>query len=466
MKLRDFNLRNFWAKRNNRFFVLMTIALLGVFSWGYSQYYNKVQLNTFVENGYQRIFYDMIQNVENVGVYLSKGLVSNAPRQAILMYASAWKESHSAQEKLNQLPVAHQLIERTSKFLNQVGDFSFTIVNQYAEGQGVSRNQQDQLQTLQKEADYLAKELHELQASITAHGFAWGESMRKQGTAKLREVSPQLSEVSFKKIHEEIQQKTPVLIYDGPFSDHIEQIKPRGVTGVAISDEEAARIAQDKVDLRPDVQYNYNQMGTGQGKIPIYRIQIVPSQGQSQEDIYVDISRVGGHVVSYLNSRPLGAATLDGNQAKQKAIDYLKAKGFPQMITTYTQVNDGSATIVFAGTKNGVIIYPDQIKVKVALDNGQIIGLDAEKYLMHNHERELETPKISANDARNLVDDKMKVERVQQAVIPLEAGREVQCWEVKGSWEGEEFYFYYNVLNGNEEKILKVIESSQGNYTM
>ncbi|MGI6647923.1 MAG: germination protein YpeB [Bacillota bacterium] len=463
MRLNDLSLKDHWLKRNWPAFVL-TIILLGTFVWGLTQYRAKTQLNTFVENSYQRSFYEMIQNVENVEVLLAKGLVSNSPRQNIVLFSNVWREAYSAQEKLSQLPIAHELIERTSKFLNQIGDFSFTLARQIADKQDLSAEQRNSLQSLQKEADFLSTELHALRNSIGTNQFAWAD-MRQTGTAKFREVAPQLSEVSFQKINTQIE-GTPTLIYDGPFSDHINQMKPLGVTGEAISAEEAARIAMEKADLLPNVQYTPTQMGTGEGTIPIYRIHITPSQGQTQDQIIMDISQTGGHVVTYLNSRPVEGVGLNGVQAQEKAIDYLKKKGFPDLTVTYAQVDDSSATIAFAGVLDGVILYPDQIKVKVALDNGQIIGVDALGYLMSHHPRQLVKPRVSEDEVRTQVADRLNIEHVRQAIIPLETRREVQCWEVKGNWQEEDFYLYYNVLDGNEEKILKVIKTPQGPLTV
>ena len=180
----------------------------------------------------------------------------------------------------------------------------------------------------------------------------------------------------------------------------------------------------------------------------------------------MDISQTGGHVVTYLNSRPVEGVSLNGVQAQEKAIDYLKNKGFPELTVTYAQVDDSSATIAFAGVLDGVILYPDQIKVKVALDNGQIIGVDALGYLMSHHPRQLVKPQVSEDEVRTQVADRLNIEHVRQAIIPLETRREVQCWEVKGNWQEEEFYLYYNVLDGNEEKILKVIKTPQGPLTV
>ncbi|NLK51721.1 MAG: germination protein YpeB [Syntrophomonadaceae bacterium] len=463
MKLKDFKIKDFWKKRTG-YSLLLAVVLVGIFGWGLSQYRAKSNLNTFVEYSYQRSFYDMIHNVENIDVLLAKGLVSSSPRQNILLFTNVWREAHSAQDKLSHLPIAHELIEKTSKYLNQCGDYSYTIARQIANGTDVTKEQRVKLQTLQKEADFLATELHQLRNNIAANNYTWGE-LRRQGSSKFREVSPQFSEVSFKKINTQLAE-TPSFIYDGPFSDHLDQMTPLGLTGSPISSEEALRIAMEKVDLRPDLQYTPSVMETGEGKIPVYRIAIVPTTDQISDQIIVDISRTGGHLVNYLNSRTVGPAVLDGMQAQVKAVEYLKKKGFPELTVTFAQVDDHTATIALAGVQDKVIIYPDQIKVKVALDNGQIIGVSTLSYLMSHQPRKIIKPVVSAEEIRDRVASRLKIESIRSVIIPLETQREAQCWEVKGSWEGEDYYLYYNVQDGNEEKILKVIKTPEGPLTI
>ncbi|MDH7478666.1 MAG: germination protein YpeB [Syntrophomonadaceae bacterium] len=452
-----------WGKRH-WYTTLLTVALIAVAVWGLAQYRYRIETRNQLENSYQRSFYDLVGSVENIDVLIAKGLVSTSPRENILLLSNTWKEASSAQDKLNQLPLNHALIARTTKFINQTGDFSYALAHQLADGQDLSGEQRASLQNLQREADYLVRELHALRTQIAENRFAWGEISR-QGTGKFKQVSPSVSEVSFRRIDTEMQ-GMPTLIYDGPFSDHVDRVTPRGVSGSEISEEQAAKIAMEKVDLMPGVQYTTRQVGTVEGKIPAYRIEIAAADNRSAENIVVDISRTGGHLIEYLNSRPLAAGTIDRAQVEARASEYLKKKNFPNLIATYTQVDDASATISYAGYENGVVLYPDLVKVKVALDNGQIIGVDNLGYLMSHYDRQLPAPKVKESEVRGRAATTVKVERIRLALIPFDSKREVLCYEVKGVAGEEDYYLYFNVEDGNQEKILKVIKTEQGPLTM
>lgn len=127
---------------------------------------------------------------------------------------------------------------------------------------------------------------------------------------------------------------------------------------------------------------------------------------------------------------------------------------------------DGSVQFNFVPVQDEVYLYPDIVKVKVALDNGDIIGFDATAYYMNHTERKLEKPKLTEKEAEQKVNKNLKIEGRKLTLIPLESGKEVLAYEFKGTYKGDTFYVYINALNGNEEKILKVIKTEHGDLTM
>lgn len=452
-----------WLKKKGSIFFLLA-GLVAVAVWGVTQHKNSIVLRNQLENGYQQLFYSLVSSVENIDVLIAKGLVSTSPPQSILLFSQTWREAFSAQEKLNQLPIEHVLVARTAKFLTQVGDFSYAVAKQIADGQDITPEQRATLRSLQSEADYLTRELHGLRNQIKENKFAWGEITR-EGAAKFREVSPDLAEVSFREIDSHMQ-GLPVLIYDGPFSDHMDRLTPRSLGGPEIGPEEAVKRAQEMADLIPGLHYTASAAGTGEGKIPFHRVYLVPTGGSGPDDITVDISRQGGLLISLVNARPLGEAALTKEQALEKAVAYVKQKGFPSLIPTFTQLSEGAAIISFAGFQDGVILYPDQVKIKVALDNGQVIGVENTDYLMSHYDRKFPAPRITADWVRKKASSTLKVENVQLALIPLNSKREVFCYEARGTFNEEDYFIYFNALTGAQEMILKVIKTEQGPLTL
>ncbi|RYD01379.1 hypothetical protein N752_30765 [Desulforamulus aquiferis] len=99
------------------------------------------------------------------------------------------------------------------------------------------------------------------------------------------------------------------------------------------------------------------------------------TQQQADGRITANVSEKGGHVVWYLNSRDIGTPKLSVDQAREKAEDFLESRGYKGMVNIYFQQQDNRAIFNFIPQQNEVIIYPDQIKINVALDDGQIVAL-------------------------------------------------------------------------------------------
>lgn len=157
---------------------------------------------------------------------------------------------------------------------------------------------------------------------------------------------------------------------------------------------------------------------------------------------------------------------LNDKQAGDKAKKFLKEQGFGDLTETYFLKNDNTTTITFIGvSKDGVLIYPDLLKVKVALDNGEIVGFDAYQYLMSHRKRDIPKPRLTEEEARKKVSPRIKVERVKLAIIPMPGNKEQLCYEFKGKYNKFDYFVYINAETGSEENILRIIKDEDGTLT-
>ena len=123
-------------------------------------------------------------------------------------------------------------------------------------------------------------------------------------------------------------------------------------------------------------------------------------------------------------------------------------------------------TINFAYEQNGVIIYPDLIKIKIALDNGQIMGMETSGYLNSHYVRNIENPKITLEEAKKTLNKKLEVESEKLAIIPTEYQTEILCYEFKGKVNDKNYIVYINAENGREEDILLIVDTGNGTLTI
>jgi len=432
--------------------------------WGYQNYQAKEQLETNLENQYQLSFRELVDDVENLEVQAAKALVSNSPRQTMINLSDIWRNAYDAQDNLARLPLSHVALIRTQKFLTQIGDFSYSIAKDTSPQITLNAGEWKVLNDLYQQANYLSAELHELEMNINKGKVTWTEIDRKASN-KLARVSGNLINDGFRVIERQML-RYPTLTYDGPFSDN-QQPVPLGLPPRPVTAKEAVEIGEEFVAPEKGGQYVTRLIGEGEGQIATYSLEVQPEDkanvgyvagGSKPGVVYLDVSKKGGEVVWMVNNREVNSQKIAFREALARAQAFLKKKGYENMVLTSYIEYQKNMIFSFAYRQGDVIIYPDLIKVKVALDNGQILGMEAVNYLMSHRKRNLPEPKLTMEEAKSKLNPRLKVERSQLALIPTENHQEVLCYEFLVRMNSHRFYVYINALNGQEQNILRIVE--------
>lgn len=439
---------------------VLLVAGVGIGWWFNQELKDKRQMETVLGNKYQYNFYGLLSKAQNVEVLLAKGLVSSTSKQRTAVFSDLLYQSYSGQELLGQLPLEQNITTRTSKFLNQVGDYAYFLNKKLNSGGKLTTKDYNNLQKLHDRSILLNQRLSEVEAKTGKGLVTWNEI--KRNTEK-----SDASAKSAKGLSNIVKEMTemPSLIYDGPFSEHISKMKPKGLTGKTISKSEAIKAARKFLDFQDIRNWNVYYKGMNSGKIPSYHFELKPKNDKNRI-IYTDISKKGGHVVYMLDTRPIDSPKLSLEQARNEAYNFLNNKGMPKMISTFMIAKNNIAVISFIRMQNNVAIYPDQVKVQVALDNGRIVGYEASMYLLHHVNRKIPKPSISLAKAQTIISPKLEVAKRRLTIIPTEGKNEILCWEFIGDLGNDTFFIYINAKTGMEEKILKLIKLPNGTLTM
>lgn len=454
-----------WKRRlSDRHMYSVIIVLIAIVaSWGIFQYKRAADLRQELDNQYNRAFYEMIGYVQNVEVLLVKSMVSSTPDMTAQTLQQAWHQANLAQTNLGQLPITQEVLANTSKFLSQVGDFSLAMDRQNIGGEGINEDQYKTLESLHGFAVSLQEALNNLQASISGGRIRWNE-LADKGTPMFKKESENLNVQMFSDIDKSFQE-FPTLIYDGPFSDHMTNMQPKGLTGDDISVEEAQKKLTDffgadrvvAVEHTGDIQTD---------TLPAYNFKIRFKDRPESEFATADITKKGGHVIWMLYNRDSGQETIDVEKAKKAGLEFLQSNGYKNMKDTYYIKEDSTATINYAYEQDGVVVYPDLIKVKIALDTGEVVGFESKGFIMGHTRREIPALGFSEESARSKVLAKAKIGSVGLAIIPTKFGTEIFCYELKGKLNDKDFIVYINAVTGKEEQVLIIINTPEGILTM
>lgn len=439
----------------------VSIIVVGSTTFGILMYLDRRDYRNYLQNQYERDLYDIVNDVEGLSISLSKSMVTSSSKQKILVFGEIWKNAEDAQEKLNALPISHSAISQTSKFLSQVADFSYALLKTTNNGQELSKTEMANVEKLRDYAGYLSMQLRNFQSSLTEGDIKWGD-IKQGGSSAFGRATSNTIETQFKNISDEMQQY-PTLIYDGPFAENVLNIKPKILSEKQISENEAKKIVLKLFgnDVESIGIYS-NKQGE---KIPAYAFK-VKLKNSKESDINIDISRNGGKVVYMLRSRNIPKSNLDIKSAVKKGLEYLDKNGYENMIPTYSLKYDNVVVVNYVYVKDKVVVYPDQIKLKIALDNGEIVGIESAHYLVAHYDRKISKPRITAQEARVNVSQNLNIKNIRLTIIPMESFREVMCYEFYGDFKGEKYLVYINALDGTEERILKIVDTANGELTM
>lgn len=397
---------------------------------------------------------ELDEYVASIDSTLSKGIYATTPPMILSLSTELWRLSTGAKIMLSQIPDENVDMSQTNKFLSQLGELMMSLNRRAANGEKLTEKDISLLTDLLK----YAKALH---ASTTAlrDGVFDGtvELIKEPGniTVNAKKEAAPLS-VSLENTKKAVTD-FPSLIYDGPFSDHLEK-----KSAVFLDGKEIITRAQAKMKCAEYLSVDENEIsfsGKENGTISSYVFKV--------GNLTCAVTEKGGYLCYIISPEFAGEKTLGYGEAKEKAKQYLEKIGFKNMVDTYHSENDGVCTVNFAYEQNRVRCYPDLIKVSVSMADGKILSVDARNYLLSHRERSIdETAFLVFARAEKNVSPLLHIKGNRLAVIPTPSGDEKLCCEFHCADDNsQEVLVYIDTETLNEDDILLLLYSDNGVLT-
>lgn len=411
---------------------------------------------TQLEYGYRRALGDLTDYVSGMRSTLQKARYAGTASMQSAVSAEILEQSGGAKAALAALPFSQEKTDRISRFLSQAGDYAMALTRKAFSGAPLDSADLEGLSALEQYAGILTEALTALQSRLTAENTGIAQSVSLLNNVEEVERIPSL-DGDFDAVAEEFS-VFPALLYDGPFSDHIDRREPLLLKGrESVAQEEAAAQAAKFLHC-PIEELTFS--GEGGGRLPVYTF--------TREDSMVKITKQGGFPSYYKKAGSVSAANLLYPQALDAARDYLAQQGLPAMAESYYVISDNLCSINFhslAKTQDGrqVLCYPDLVKVTIELQEGGAVECDSTGYLMNCHERRLPNPKLSQEEAEQSLSPLLQVEDAGLAVIPTPGLNEILCWELHCTDpQGQEVLSYINAETGLEEQLYLLQKDKHG----
>ena len=425
-----------------------------------SQYRQSLLLERAVANSYRHAFSEVTASLDRMNTALQKGIYVTTSPMLCSLCSEVFAQAMTAQMALGQLPLAHAELEQTAAFVAKVGDWAQALSRAAARDEGAIEREHETWKSLAEAAGTLSGRLDELELELIDGSFAIhdGRTAARRLSAGAGELPGEEGPEGFQAIESEFPE-LPSLIYDGPFSQHLEGRTPAMLDGEA---ELTEAEAQEKA-MRLMESDAVTLTGQADGTIPSYTFSCETESGTA----WLELTRQGGRVLSFLCQSAVSEQNLTVEEGIAAARALLERMGITEVEDTYYQIDSNVLTVNFCAVQDGVRCYADLVKVGVSLADGSPVTYEGRGYLVNHRARELTEPTVSQEEAAARISEELEVQSVALALIPTAGEYEVLCWEFRTQTEeGQQVLVYLNAATGAEERILLLLEDEHGTLTI
>ena len=147
-------------------YVLLVAGIIAALIWGFTASKNAKAIEITNENQYNRAFHELVGYVDNIDTLLSKAQLTKSPAQLAKLSSDIFRQSAEAKSCLGQLPTSEVQLDNTSKFLSQVGDYTYVLSQDMINGEEISQEQYDNLASMNEYAATLKNTLSDIENRI------------------------------------------------------------------------------------------------------------------------------------------------------------------------------------------------------------------------------------------------------------------------------------------------------------
>lgn len=404
-----------------------------------------------LENVYKSNFYSLLDSVNNLETKISKTLNSSTStfQRKILLEAS--KNANEAEISVASLPLSQSDIHETIKMVNQISGYTSTLAEKLSSGESLTEAEMNTLEDIEQSVLQLKYQLNEFARKLDKGFSIIDASMDIDSDTN--EFTKSFSSMKDNDV------EYPTMIYDGPFSDSVVNSKVKGLSGSKVSKTEAMTNLEKYFKNAVKIDYE----GETKGRFETYNFRVTNS---NDEMLYAQVTQIEGHILTISGAGAEGDSNIDVEVAKKLALEFASENGIEDGEVVWNDTIENDVYLNIAPKSQGIVLYPDLVKVKVNMTSGTIVGYDATSYFTNHTDRTLNKGGISLKTAEEKVSTKYEIVRSRFALAPLDYNKEIVCIEVEAKSGGNTYYFYYNAQSGELENILKVIETDNGNLLM
>lgn len=412
----------------------------------------KNELANDMENRYQSAYYGLVTTVVDIENDLAKVRAMSGSSMLEETLENVNINCQLGNVYLSVLTTSENNMENLNRYLNQLSGYSHHIVRNLASGKSLTEEQKQSFDKMWQVSKEYGKALASVQDEIS-NGYSFVKSLGKVDD----KFSGFFTDMDGNAI------EYPTLIYDGPFSDGVDKREPKGTVGAELSEAQCREllpkylVGYEITEVKNVVENN--------NRIPSFVYSVIL---KGDRDCTVQIAKKGGMLLMLDLYHEVVEPQLTIEQCKVVAEQYCESIGLQNMKAVWINNNNSNVYVNLCYEQDGVVIYPDMIKLKISLDTGEVIGYEGLNYAFNHTERKTENldGEVTVEEAVLGVSSSLQNVEGRKCMIPIDTVNEKLCIEVVGEINGEKYFVYVDAMTGDEIKVLRMIDSNQGDLLM
>ncbi len=422
--------------------LLATFIALAVFV-GLTNTYS-IQL----ENVYKRSFYELSTNINDIELDMSKLVAVNGTTSKREVLSNIYNSCQTANTNISNLPIQNNKIDKVNNFVNVLGGYSYSLLTKTNNNIDFSQDDYATIYTLHDKSLELLYEFNEYISNLKVDyniikDVDFNNGNNSGFDAGLSNVNSSSTQI-------------PTLIYDGPFSESVINKQIIGLDSFEVDKVEAEEYIKQTLSFLNIETIEY--VGESDGKFYTFNYNV----STSNQQLYVQVTRRGCKIADITSYSAKGDNSLTEAQCVNLAENFAKNLEYDNVRCVWSTTNGNICYVNLAPIVNGVIYYPDLVKVKVDNSTGVVVGLEGTNYCYNHTNRNIEAPNITFDDAQKRLSDALSIKERNYAIIPNKYVGETFVYEFICSWKDYEYYIYIDVNTGEEINVMRVVKTTSG----
>ena len=424
--------------------VLLLCAVVVLGAWGISMYSENSSLNYALEQKYEADFEEFYEDVEILSDSLKGCTVSMDETYVVNTLSEAAESASSAKQMLSKLPVSQIYASKIQSVLSRGEEFARSVLKSYLSGNSLTDEQRRGVLAVSTACESFLDELDLFYDKLeTNESFSWIKNNADYYFSEADDIfGDSMSDMSNR------TDDFPDINYDGMYSSHMQSIVYKGISGDEVSHSDISSSLTENMGEGWQVEY----LGEGAGDLPTHSF----TASDGSNTMYAVFSKTGGNLISASSYNYPEEVNISSDKAEEHADKFISQLNLENMQAEYYDYYNNILSVTYVYMHDGIKCLSDTMTVQVSMQDGKILGYEADSYYRSHFDRDDRLPVISEDEARSRISANLTINGSSLCYLPTDGGEENLCYEFVTELNDDIYLVYIDADSGVQRDIVRV----------